>query len=372
MPLRPEANSRAALEQWLTRQWMARGPGACLLWPLSLLMQVLVGARRWAYQRGWLQATVLPVPVIVVGNRIAGGAGKTPTVMAVLAWLKAQGYRPGVLTRGHGRPSGAGHGASPTLVLDSATQHQLQAAMVGDEPWLIWRRAQCPMAIDRDRARGALALLAAHPTLNILVCDDGLQHLALARQIEIVVFDERGQGNGWLIPAGPLREPINSPPHPNAMGAPLVLYNAPGPSTSLPGYLAKRRLASLQTLSEWWAGQPHASALPALSQQDCWAVAAIAQPQRFFDALRDIGIVATPCPMPDHDDLSELPWPLGVSHVIMTEKDAVKLTPERLNQERPGTQVWVAPLSFQIEDPFWQALATSLAHSRTLAHRSIA
>lgn len=348
------------LEGWLTRQWLKRGLAACLMWPAHLLMSALVGLRRQAYWQGWLATDTLSLPVVVVGNRIAGGAGKTPTVLALLAHLQAQGWQPGVLSRGHGRVR---PGDDAPLVLDQQTQARLSAREVGDEPWLIWQKTRCPLAVHRRRARAAQALMAAHPEIDILVCDDGLQHLALARQIEIVVFDARGAGNGWLLPAGPLREPLNSPRHPATLGEPIVLYNALAPSTPLPGHLARPSLAPLQSLADWWTGR--ASTQPDLRGQDCWAVAAIAQPRRFFETLKAQGLDPHPCPLPDHDDLRELPWPLGVRHVIMTEKDAVKLTPQRLAAERSGTQVWVAPLSFEIDDSFWQALDPLLLRLQT-------
>jgi tetraacyldisaccharide 4'-kinase len=347
------------IEGWLTRQWTHPSPAACLMWPLQALMQLAVRTRRMLYQHGWLATHALPVPVIVVGNRIAGGAGKTPTVMAVLAHLRAQGWTPGVLSRGHGRRPTAG--AQP-LVLDERNASTLSARDVGDEPWLIWRRTACPMGIARQRFNAGQALLAAHPEIDILVCDDGLQHLALARQVEIVVFDERGAGNGWLLPAGPLREPIHSPPHPACVAEPLVVYNAPQASTPLSGHLASKALGPLEALSGWWQGAADRAVEAAPDgQQPIIAVAGIAQPQRFFQSLQAQGLSVTPCPMPDHDSLDPLPWGPEVSQVIMTEKDAVKLTPERLAAQRPRTRVWVAPLSFEIAPAFWQALDRALA-----------
>lgn len=348
----------SGFEGWLTRQWTHRGPAAWLMWPFQAALHLAVTLRRLAYRRGWLTFRTLPVPVIVVGNRIAGGAGKTPAVMAVLAHLRERGWTPGVLTRGHGRDESR---KSSPLLLDETTSAALSARDVGDEPWLIWRRTRCVMAIGRDRAEAGEVLLAAHPEVNILVCDDGLQHLALARQIEIVVFDERGAGNGWLLPAGPLREPIDVPPHPTCVAAPLVLYNAEHASTPLTGHTSSKRLAPLQALSDWWQKLPKSSTAPDLNGQTCWGVAGIAQPERFFRALRAQGLSFTPCPRPDHDKLDPLPWPSGIAHVIMTEKDAVKLTPERLAQQRPGTQVWVAALQLVIEPAFWRSLDQRLA-----------
>jgi tetraacyldisaccharide 4'-kinase len=372
-------SSRAA--EWLTRQWTHLGPAAVLLWPVHLLMRALVGSRRLAYRAGWLQAQTLSVPVVIVGNRVVGGAGKTPTVIALLEHLRKQGWTPGVLSRGYGRhiPADQSTDAAPVL-LDAASAGDLSARAVGDEPWLIWRRARVPMAIASRRVEAGRALLAAHPELDILVCDDGLQHLPLARQIEVVVFDERGVGNGLLLPAGPLREPMDSPPGPGCTQDSLVLYNAERASTPIAGHIAHKQLLPPMALQIWWGasaasshGAVHAipdwTTLLALDGAQCWALAGIAQPDRFFAPLKAMGLDFTEHPLPDHDALDPLPWPAGLPHVIMTEKDAVKLSPERLTQERPGTQVWVAPLAFRPEPSFWQDLDARLP-SRPRAHRA--
>ncbi|HIV70623.1 MAG TPA: tetraacyldisaccharide 4'-kinase [Candidatus Aquabacterium excrementipullorum] len=350
---------------WLTRQWLRRGLAARLLWPGHALMQGLIALRRMAYARGWKVSRALPVPVIVVGNRVVGGAGKTPTVLALVRHLRAQGWQPGVLSRGYGRQTSG----TQAIILDAGTEEGLDARQVGDECWLIWRHTSAPMGIASRRHDAGQVLLKAHPEIDILVCDDGLQHWPLARQIEIVVFDERGQGNGWLLPAGLLREPINSPPGPGCTEAPLVLYNAAKPSTRQSGHLALKALAPLQRWQDWWDGSPPPSQGPRVPEvlrqagpAELWAVAGIAQPQRFFKPLRHLGLNFTPCPRPDHDRLDPLPWPETAKHVVLTEKDAVKLSPERLAAQRPGTQVWVAALDFQPEKAFWQELDRRLDH----------
>lgn len=362
------------LADWLTRQWRHIGLAAVLLWPLHLLMRGLVWARRLGFRQGWLKTQVLAVPVVVVGNRVVGGAGKTPTVLSLIEHLRHQGWTPGVLSRGYGRQGGNGqHDMPATLILDERHALTLSAREVGDEPWLIWRRTRAPMAVASQRAQAGRALLAEHPEIDILVCDDGLQHLALARQIEIVVFDERGAGNGLLLPAGPLREPVDTPPGPGCTQPPLVLYNAERPSTAWAGHTAHKQLLPPLPLSTWWAEghAPAQASSPADRQRlltaqasQCWALAGIAQPERFFQPLRSMGLNFTPCPLPDHDALDPLPWPQGLSHVIMTEKDAVKLSPERLARQRPGTQVWVAPLAFTPAPGFWQDLDARLAPLR--------
>lgn len=348
------------LEARLNQAWLHKGPLAMSLLPLAWLMGALVALRRQAYRMGWLAGGKMPVPVVVVGNRIVGGAGKTPTTMALLAHLKAQGWRPGVLTRGYKAALPEGQQG---LLIDADSASRLSARQTGDEPLLIWRRTGAPIMVNRDRAVGGLALLRAHPEVDILVCDDGLQHLRLQRDIEIIVFDGRGAGNGWLLPAGPLREPVDTPPTPGLCASPLVLYNAQRASTALPGHLATSTMAPLCALRDWWHGQQSSSKLnpSEVSQAGVWAVAGIAHPQRFFDALRGQGFQITPLALPDHAELVDIPWPQEAREVIVTEKDAVKLDPDRLARERPGCRVWVAALDFHPQTSFWRELDAALA-----------
>ncbi len=347
------------LEQALLRAWSHKGLWAWLWSPLALVMWGLTSARRLAYARRWLAAEPLPVPVLVVGNRIAGGAGKTPATLAILAHLRARGWQPGVLTRGYG----ADLGSAPHRLLDAQSAASSSARECGDEPMLIWRRSEVPVMIGRDRRRAGLALLAAHPEVDILVCDDGLQHLALPRDAEVVVFDDRGAGNGWLMPSGPLRESIHSRAGSRSGRPPVVLYNAAAPSTPLPGHLARRRLARLQPLQDWAAALPATGPLQPPREAELWACAGIAQPGRFFASLREQGWRVHGVPLPDHADWSQLadwPWPPEVAHVAITEKDAVKLDLMRLQRERPHTTVWVAALHFDPEPAFWTALDSLL------------
>lgn len=387
------------LAQQLNQAWLRRGPLAIALWPLSMLMASIVSLRRTAFARGWLTSRRLPVPVIVVGNRVVGGAGKTPATIALLQHLKAQGWRPGVLSRGY-KADIPGDGERVLLDADSAAS--LRAHQTGDEPMLIWRRIGVPVMIGRDRSAGGEALLKAHPDIDVLVCDDGLQHLRLRRDVEIVVFDGRGAGNGWLLPAGPLREPVNAPPAFGMRADPLVLYNATRASTDLPGHVARTRMKPLMPLRDWWLGpvasaaasvssivsapeganaapsiQPHASAAPALPNElaqagqhagHVWAAAGIAHPQRFFDALRGMGLNhLDTLALADHASLDKIPWPAHAREVIVTEKDAVKLDPERLARERPNCRVWVAALDLQPEASFWDALDAALPRPAPLS-----
>lgn len=344
--------------------WTTGGPLAQALRPLGALHAALVALRHRLYRAGWQAGERLDVPVIVIGNRVVGGAGKTPTTLAMVQALREAGWHPGIVSRGHGGSASAEDAAPQPVGPDS------NAVEVGDEPLLLQRRSGVPLWIGRERAAAGRALRQAHPEVDVIVCDDGLQHLRLARDFEVVVFDERGAGNGRLLPAGPLREPIDAPSHARRS---WVLYNAARPSTALPGHCATRRLTGLLPLADWWRGAaPDPAALDGLRGRPVIASAGLGQPQRFFDALRDLGLTVTPWPLPDHFDYASLPWPddaTGPRDVIVTEKDAVKLRPERLATERPGLRLWVAPLAFELPRPLIDALLQALAETQGEAQR---
>jgi len=290
------------------------------------------------------------VPVVVVGNLIVGGAGKTPATIAVVRLLRAFGWHPGVVSRGHGR---RGQG----LVAVSRDSHALDC---GDEPLLIRLRTGMPVMVGSDRVAAARALLAAHPQVDIIVADDGLQHHRLARDLQIIVFDDRGAGNGLLLPAGPLRERLPA----DVPADTLVLYNAARVSTHLPGWMATRQLAGVLPLADWWQGQTApAASWQALHGVALWAAAGVARPERFFQMLRRQGLtLAGTLPLPDHHPFDVLPWPLDASDVVITEKDAVKLRPDSVGPADGVTRVWVAPLDFEPEVAFAAALKRRFPH----------
>lgn len=334
------ASQRAgALERWLLRQWQAPGPALLLLAPLSWLFGALAALRRGLYRHGLRSQRPAPCPVIVVGNLVAGGAGKTPTVLAVVQSLQQMGRRPGVISRGHGaRPAAAVQLVRP----DSAAQ------VVGDEPLLIRLRTGVPVAVSPDRLQAAQALCQAHPEVDVLVADDGRQHLALARDIEVLVFDERGIGNGWLLPAGPLREPLPPALPPRT----LVVYSQGAPSTPLPGFIGWRRIGMICALQDWWVTEAVTSRVVRLRDRPLLAVAGLARPEGFFTMLQAQGLNIRRLPLPDHYDYRTLPWPAGTPDVIVTEKDAVKIAPDRVGD----TRVWVATLDFVLPADFHAAL----------------
>jgi len=334
----------------LLRTWAARGPWARLLLPLAWLYGSIGRMRALLYRIGVLPTERLPIPVVIVGNLIAGGAGKTPAVRAVVDILRAHGRRPGIVSRGYGR-----HDQGVVEVRADSS-----AAEVGDEPLLLRLRSGAPVVVGRDRPAAARELLRRHAHIDVIVSDDGLQHLALARDVSVIVFDERGAGNGWLLPAGPLREPL-----PRAVGpATLVLYNAPSPSTPLAGYASTRRLSGAVELASWWAGErPRLEALHALRGRRVLAAAGVALPERFFEMLRSFGLDIEGLALRDHHDYASMPWPSGTSDVIVTEKDAVKLRAERM----APTRVWVAALDFRPEAGFAEQLLELLPPPSTTA-----
>ena len=203
-----------------------------------------------------------------------------------------------------------------------------------------------------------MALLVAHPVIDVVVCDDGLQHLALARDIEVIAFDDRGAGNAWLLPAGPLREPLQT-----VAGAvcQLVLYTAGVRSTPLPGHLGQRRLRGLIPWDAWRQGDTLALPLEHLRGQDIVACAGLARPEPFFRALEAADMRVHRLPLPDHHSFTSAPWPASARHVIVTEKDAVKLGALLKPYPVATPQVWVAPLDFNIEPSFFAALDAALS-----------
>ncbi|MEG0822624.1 MAG: tetraacyldisaccharide 4'-kinase [Burkholderiaceae bacterium] len=304
---------RAGLEAWLHRQWARRGLLAWTLAPLSLLFLAAVRLRHRRWHEGKLAQTRLPVPVLVVGNIYLGGTGKTPVTIALVRSLVARGFRPGVISRGWGRRDAAAQ-------LVTAAQSALE---VGDEPLLIARATGVPVAVARARAAAGQLLLAAHPECDVLIADDGLQHLALARDIELAVIGTRGLGNGWVLPAGPLREP---PARLNAVDA-IVLNGCRDPiASTAPRFAATSQLGAARPLA-------HGAAVPlselARRQGDTGlallAAAGIGAPDRFFAMLRGHGLVVEELPLPDHFDFSTNPFADSRADLILiTEKDAVK------------------------------------------------
>lgn len=339
------------LARLLLQQWFRPQPGllARMLQPLAVLYAMLQGLDRRRRERRAQALPQVPVPVVVVGNVLVGGAGKTPTTIALVQALQQAGWHPGVVSRGYGRNGGG-----------LRTVHaQACAQDVGDEPLLVHRRTAAPMQVGRDRRAAALALLQAHPEVDVVVADDGLQHRELRRNLEIVVFDERGLGNGRLLPAGPLREPLPHAAEPQM----LVLYNHARASTAWPGACAERRLGAATPLPAWLAGRSEgAQALASLRGRRLLALAGIAVPERFFAALEAAGLTIDRLPLPDHHAYDgPAPWPAHVREIVTTEKDAVKL---QRHAQGSGPTIWVVGLDLLLPTAFTAELLARLEQAR--------
>jgi tetraacyldisaccharide 4'-kinase len=318
-----------AFTQALFQAWNGQGGWgqiiAVLLLPVSWIFSGVVNIRHALYKHGFFKQEVLPVPVIVVGNVMVGGVGKTPITMALVTHLKAQGLRVGVLSRGYGRKTSSTLAVSP----------KSNSLSVGDEPLLIARRCQVPVFVGNSRVDAGRALLSLHRDVQVLVCDDGLQHWPMARDLELCVFDERGVGNGHLLPAGPLREtwPRKHLQHPKSgQDVPCWILKTSG-EVGPKEFAVQRQLAdhalqadgTKRSLSSWW-------------DTPVQALAGIAKPEKFFAMLREQGLNVTHTQaLPDHADLQDLHIDMAQGDVLCTEKDAVKLW-----MQHP--QAWAVPL----------------------------
>lgn len=299
-----------------------------MLLPLGGLFFLVAALRRTLYRLGVLRTQRLPVPVVVVGNITAGGAGKTPLTLWLAAALERRGRRPGIVSRGYG---GSAKGAA-------AVESESDAARVGDEPLLIRRRSGRPVFVGRDRVAAARALLVSHPDCDVILCDDGLQHYRLARDAEIAVIDRRGVMNGWPLPAGPLREPAWRLTTVDAVVANGWAGPAPFRMHLVGEHFYRLGDATTIRLADDLAGlRLH-------------AVAGIGEPQRFFDHLAALGLSFVAHGFADHHDYQEADLVFEGDAILTTEKDAVKfgaLSP---------LPVWVLPVTAVVEPDLAQFL----------------
>jgi tetraacyldisaccharide 4'-kinase len=321
-----------ALRQALMQAWNDQGGwgrGLVLAFrPISWLFGALVALRRLAYQLGIYKPQKLPAPLIVVGNVMVGGVGKTPVTMALVQHLTQQGWRVGVLSRGYGRKTSSNNARRAPDI--QAVTHQSRAQDVGDEPLLIARSCHVPVFVGADRAAAGRALLQQHPDVQVLVSDDGLQHWQLDRDLELCVFDERGIGNGLLLPAGPLREPwprLTHTPH-----VPSLWVQTSG--VAMPGHYQVTRHLADHALQADGMQRP----LSSWGNTPVQALAGIAKPEAFFFMLRAKGLtLAHTQALPDHADVQHLHIDPTQGDVFCTEKDAVKLWAEH-------PHAWAVPL----------------------------
>ncbi len=315
----------------LDHYWYSQNPVAWLMLPLSWLFCAVAVLRRSMYQNRILRSYDVPVPVIIVGNISVGGTGKTPLLIALSDFLVQHGYKPGVISRGYG----AAISGEYSLSADD------DAAMCGDEPVLIHQRTACPVVIGKDRVAAAEKLLAEYDC-DVILSDDGMQHYRLNRDVEIAVVDmQRKFGNGFCLPAGPLREPLSRLSKVN-----MVVYH--GNSTEKYhftlqfGEAVNLVTGEQKTLESFAAGTIH-------------AVAGIGHPQRFFTQLRSVGLSVIEHDFPDHHQYtsSDIEYS-DDAPVLMTEKDAVKcklLYPDR-KQSGEHRNIWAVPVKAEISDQF--------------------
>lgn len=289
----------------IDRIWFGGSRLYWLLLPLSWIYGFISALIRLSYRFGWRRVYRCPVPVVVVGNLTAGGNGKTPVVLWLVEQLQRRGWRVGVVSRGYG-----GRADTYPLLLDEQTSSR----QAGDEPVLIFQRAGCAVAVAPRRAQAVAALLERQP-LDVIITDDGLQHYALARDIEWVVVDgSRRFGNGWWLPAGPMRERAGRL---NSVDA-VIINGGEARSGEVAMTLAPGDAVNLLT------GETR----PASSLPGVVAMAGIGHPARFFNTLRALGVtVEREAPFEDHHSYHQAQLaPLALAHqsLLMTEKDAVK------------------------------------------------
>jgi tetraacyldisaccharide 4'-kinase len=326
------------MERALNRIWYGGAPTSLLLLPLSWLYGAVMSVRRIFYAQGWLPSWRMHRPVIVVGNVTVGGTGKTPLVAWLAERLKERGLRVGILSRGYGSTA-----TTPRVVEPNSLWQD-----IGDEPLLLRQRTGCDVVVSVDRVAGAHLLVQRGA--DVIIADDGLQHLRLARDVEIVVIDgARGFGNGRLLPAGPLRESPDRLSHANFV---VVNGRAEHPSISVLSHAGAPQSAQM-TLAPGTVlpvvGTRADRSLESFRGQKVHAVAGIGNPWRFFADLRSRGLDVVEHPFPDHHPFSPADLNFGdTAPVLMTEKDAVKC------RAFPDTRVlataWYVPVTARFSD----------------------
>lgn len=349
------AASRPRLHHALIEVWQQRGALAWLLTPLSVLFYAAYLGRRALYALGLRRQTQLDVPVVVIGNLYIGGTGKTPLTVELVRALTERGWRPGIVSRGYGALDSA-----PRLVLPAD-----DARDVGDEPLLIVRATTAPVAIAKRRIRAAQLLRSAHPECDVIIADDGLQHLQLGRDMEIALLNYRGLGNGWMLPAGPLREPRSRLDRVDAIA---VNGDVPEIAAKAPSYRMRTCVASAFAL--------HApklrielSSLAAEQRSHGWrftASAGIGMPDKFFAMLRAAGLVIEELPLADHFDYQVNPFAgCSADRILITEKDAVKCVDNAAFAN--DSRLWVVPLITEIDPRLVDAVVDRISPRRNIS-----
>ena len=328
---------RARLQSWFVKVWQRRGLTACLLSPLAALHHLWWRYDVWRYRSGLARPHQVRVPVVVVGNLYVGGTGKTPLTIELTRALRERGWSPGVISRGYGAER-----APPRLVMPNGSANDY-----GDEPLLIARAGHAPVAVGTDRVAAARLLLNLHPHVDVIVADDGLQHRRLARNVEIALVHEPGFGNGWMLPAGPLREP---PERLDGVDAVVLHGVTPPVRIYSPFFRMNSTIAHAYSLKDpqrrFDLGE---LALEQRAHRQIYiAAAGIGQPERFFAMLRAFGMEFKTVALNDHYDFARNPFVnLRFDRALITEKDAVKCAanPALANDAR----LYVVPLEASLD-----------------------
>ena len=320
------------MKGWLQKQWQVRSSWQCVLLPLSCIFMGLVALRKAMYRLGLLKSSRLSVPLIVVGNISVGGTGKTPLVIYLVQQLQAAGLKPGVISRGYG-------GKQQTATSVCANSNP---SLVGDEPVLIAQRTACPVFVGNNKVQLGQALLQANPQCNVIISDDGLQHYALQRDVEIATVDAtRPFGNFRLLPAGPLREKLARLKQVDA-----VLLSG-RQSAELTGIGLSRCFTMTLHGDLFYSLDRSQAPRSAKEFQDknTVAIAGIGKPQRYFDQLTALGLQFEPRAYPDHHAFSAADFArLAGKTILMTEKDAVKCA------AFSGLDAWYLPVTASVSN----------------------
>lgn len=342
------------MERLLWKIWMGRGLLTQVLRPLAFLYGALLNFRFGLYVMGYRPQFKAPVPVIVVGNIFIGGTGKTPMVIHLVEYLRLHGWNPGVISRGYGR--------TKDEVLEVSASSS--ASEVGDEPLLIAQHTDCPMFVSRSRALAAQSLLQQHASVDLIIADDGLQHYGLGRDIEIIMFDQRGIGNGYLLPAGPLRETAKR-------RRDFTIFNSNTEANADANFEANLkcigddviRMRLIAGKARQLCAEQQECVLHEFVGKSVLAAAGIGHPERFFELLRVSGLRFESLALPDHYAFHAGVFDGRTAEIILiTEKDAVKC--RQIAGLKDDPRIWVVPVVAQLDEQFGPQLLKLLSEKK--------